>query len=723
MHMLFGDHPGYVAVAAKNGQAGAWSEQVFSWPHDRDLLLSWAKANAHGDVFICPALRNTKQRAKNDGAHLQWLWADVDWQDVPPERVDDVRRRIAKTATFTVASGSGDNVHVYVKLDRPSTLGVWKHLNAGLRQYLCADAKHTDNALLRIPGTINHKPNGGSVTMGEVGTRTVNGATLMKHADWQGITLTDDRGVNDGTYDTVDVTSLFKGEIKRRVIMDVDEAIGRYGTRHGAVFQVASWLSKKGLTSDQIHTLMAEFPAGLDKEDDERGYSLHTDIARCLSAQPTVEALEVVDDVFEIVEGDDEPDDSLLTAARKRMRTWDVDDLARQMRAQRAFAPPPDDVSYTWAHRTSSPRPPVQFTVEGIAAIGQNVTITGQYKAGKTLLALNLIRSLVDGEPFLGEFKVNGGGGSSRVGFWSMEMSVTDLDGYVDPLGITSDGGGRLAVLSGRGYGVNILTDVGKQWAINWLKHWGCNTWVVDSHARMCRMAGVDENDNGAVLGMLHRLDEIKEAAGIGELFYLVHTGRGDNGEGGIARARGATVIDDWADARWVLTRQGAVRFLAVEGRTVVDMTARSVEFDPETGRMLLGKHDPVSAKVDGLTALIVSLVMDRPGELNGRALRAMVRERAGSAGVGRIKEAIEDAIRLGALRAVDGARGEKRYWPSAGDDATVSPSRRSETVRESGGATCREVNPKGLTDLQARAEAFNKRNAGARRRVSKKSD
>lgn len=713
---LFGTNPGYVAVAAKNGQAGAWSEQVFSWPDDRHLLLSWAEANRSGDVFICPALRKTKQRTKNDGAHLQWLWADIDWQDVPDRLNARVNERIAKTSTFTVMSGSGENVHVYVKLKRPVTLDIWRILNAGLRAYLNADAKHTDNALLRLPGTINHKPGGGSVLLERGNGRTVNPADLLKHKDWQGIAI-DDRGTNDGTYDKVDITHLWRGEIKRRCSMDVEEAVGRYGTRHGAVYQVAQWLSRKGLTTDQIHTLMAEFPAGIDKEEDERGYSLHTDISRCLSANPTVEAIQVVEDVFEVIEpgsadDTDEADDSLMTAARKRMRTWDVEDLARQMRAQRVFTPPPTDVSYTWAHRASTPRPPVQFAVEGIAAVGQNVTITGQYKAGKTLLALNLVRSLVDGQPFLSEFKVNGGAGSSRVGFWSMEMSQTDLDGYVDPMAITTDGGQRLALLNGRGYGVNILTDVGKQWAVNWLKQWGCSVWVIDSHARMCRMAGVDENDNGAVLGMLHRLDEIKEAAGIGELYYLVHTGRGEQTEGR-ERARGATVIDDWADARWVLTRQGNVRFIAVEGRTVVDMTARSVEFDPETGLMTLGSHDPVSAKVDGLTALIVSLVTDRPGELNGRALRAMVRERAGSAGVGRIKEAIEDAIRLGALRAVDGPRGEKRYWP-----ATVSEGETvGETVGRSGGATPREVNPRGLSDLQARAEAFGKRKGGGRRR------
>jgi hypothetical protein len=731
LDLMYGENKGYVAVAAKNGPSGQWQEQVFLWPHDKTHVMDWAEANRDGDVFICPALRKTKAREKNGGAHLSWLWADVDWQDVPPNRRNAVRKRIDKIAGMQVSSGSGDNVHVYVKLDRPATLDVWKRLNAGLRIYLCADAKHTDNALLRLPGTINHKPAGGRVqwlTRWPEG-RTVRAADLLKRQEWRDVVMVDDRAANDGAYDTVDVSHLLRGEIKRRTTMDTDEAIGRYGTRHGAVYQVSSWLSKKGLTADQIHTLMAEFPAGVDKEETERGYSLHKDIDRCLGTQPTVEALEIVDDVFEIIQPgsiDDQEttDDSLLLSARKRLRTWDVEELAHQLRAQRIFTPPPDDVSYTWAQRCAMPRPPVQFAVDRIAAVGQNVTITGQYKAGKTLLGLNLIKSLIEGEPFLGEFKVGGADGvrsSIKVGLWSLEMSVDDLDGYIDPMAVDASASERLAVLSGRGYGINILTDVGKQWAVNWLKRWAVQTWVIDSHARLCRMAGVDENDNGAVLGLLHRLDEIKEAAGVGELFYLVHTGRSESGaDAGMARARGATVLDDWADTRWVLTRQGAVRFLSIEGRNVTDLEARSLDFDKETGLMVLGTHDPVSAKVDGLVALVVSLVADHPGEYNERALRNVVKERAGGAGIERIRNARDEAIVLGAIRAVDGPRGEKRYWPSLTEEASDQALTVGDTVKRTNRATCFDINPRNLTDLQIRAESRKRQKRGARRGVSK---
>ena len=277
------------------------------------------------------------------------------------------------------------------------------------------------------------------------------------------------------------------------------------------------------------------------------------------------------------------------------------------------------------------------YAVDRIAAVGQNVTITGQFKAGKTLFSLNLVRSLVAGHDFLGEFKVRTLTGGASVGLWSLEMSTSDLDGYMDPLAIGDD----LVVLSGRGYGVNVMTDVGRAWAVNWLRDNGVTEWVVDSHARMCRMAGVDENENGAVLGLLHRLDEIKEDAGVSELYYLAHTGRGEMVEGR-ERARGATVLDDWADARWILTRDGEVRFLAVEGRTVTDMAATSLVFDKETGGMTLGGRDKYGSKVDGLAQIINAIVVENPGAYNQRAMLKVVRERAG---VGARNDAISDAI------------------------------------------------------------------------------
>lgn len=683
---LFGDHPGYVATALKR-TTGAWDEEVWEWPEQRADLLTWARRKRRSaDVFICPALRGSPGRIKGDGAHLQWLWADVDFQDIPPGQHAEVMRRIAEVATFTVKSGTGNNVHVYVKLARVAQLDVWRRLNTGLRQWLHADAKHTDNALLRLPGTINHKPNGGAVTWVEGSGDVTHAGKLLAREPWKSVVIGPDVAHNDGTYDTVDVSALLVGRVKAMVTMPVDEAVGRYGSRHGAVYQVTTWLSKKGMTADQIHTLMAKFPAGVDKEETEHGYALHTDIARCLGQHPTREdSLEEIEDLGEaITDPDDDTDDSLDQAALKRARQWDIDDRARQIRAHRAFTPPPETSSVRWGDVRDTPRPPRQYVVDEIAAHGDNVTLTGQYKAGKTMLSLNLARSLVDDVPFLDHFKithqVNG------VGLWSCEMNPDALyDDYLTPMNLHRDGK-PLAIWNGRGYGLSLMSKMGMLWAENWLREYAVDVWIIDSFARLCRMAGVDENDNGAVLDLLHTLDQIKVATGVHTTFMLLHTGRAEQQEGR-ERARGATVLDDWADTRWIYTRDGVVRFMAVEGRSVRDQQATSIDFDPATNLLRWGGLDKSGARVDGLVSVITTVVTENPGISKGSLIKK-VRERApaGMRDQNQVSEAIDDAAACGFIEVRREGTQKLGHYPTGSE-------------RPDGGATPRVMNMSRVKD------------------------
>src|SRR5699024_406806 len=64
---------------------------------------------------------------------------------------------------------------------------------------------------------------------------------------------------------------------------------------------------------------------------------------------------------------------------------------------------------------------PIKYVIDQMMPIGAHGIITAQYKAGKTTLIGNLIRSLVDGEPFLDEYSVN------------RESTVTLIDNELDP--------------------------------------------------------------------------------------------------------------------------------------------------------------------------------------------------------------------------------------------------------------------------------------------------
>jgi hypothetical protein len=565
-----------------------------------------------------------------------------------------------------------------LELDRAVSLEEHYHLNQGLRDLLYADAKHPDNSLLRLPGTFNRK---GRPT-GVIWKRDVS--KVWKPADLLRIpairdtrVVRDTKAVGDGTYEKANLEHL--PPYARRVSkMPVDEAVGKYGSRHSAVYGVAQRLIKLGLTRDEIHTAMEEFEAGLEKEQDENGYDMHRDIDRCIARHPTLE--EVIK-----TEDDDEPawtpvsdeeyaqsqEEDLRDKAMKKVRDWDITDLAKQIRAHRSFLPPPDEASVLFSDAMAEETQEIRYLVDGLASVGDNVSITGQFKTGKTLFICNLVHSLCEGDKFLGQFEVDDLD-DCTVGLWSCEMTKNVLqDRYLKPLGFTEGAGTRLYMFHGRGYGVNLLDEVGKTWAIKWLRERDVSVWVIDSFARICAMAGVEGNDNDQVLRLLKTLDEIKRAAGVSELFLIAHTGRSEFAKD---RARGATVFDDWADARWVLTRDGDVRFLKVEGRDV-ELPETSLMFDQDTKRLTLGGSKDQSLKNDGVQA-VVAIVAQNAG-VGKTALAKLIKERKirGYSQAADINELIAEAEQLGFIKGerVVGARGGKIGYNVVPDGETIT--------------------------------------------------
>lgn len=635
---MFGDRQGFVAVACKRGE-NSWDERTFHWPDKRADLITWVRDNVEtGNIFICPSLRGTAARAKADMADggQQWLWADVDWAKITnPQARSRARARIEELGTYVVASGTGKNVHVYVRLAAPVDADEHLRLNTGLREYLYADFKQADNSLLRLPGTFNRKTDPGTPVVHTSGhDRAVTVNALLAIPTFKRVAVTKAIEAND-EWDTVPVPDL-PAKMRRAVKMSADEGIGRYGSRHKAIWAVTGDLMKHGLTPDQVHTIMDAFPPGTEKEAEERGFNLHRDVARRIAmyaqtVQNVTQQLAAgrVDDddtsAFEDISDDDVAamgtTNPLVRKERERRAAMrEVDNLE----AQEMFMPPPDESSWNAADALASPPEPRRYLIEGLAGVKHNVVITAQYKTGKTAFCIaTLARSLVDGVPFAGEITVDESG--VIVGHWNLEMDDTELlDDYIRPSGLINTK--RLEILNGRGYGINILTHTGKQWTINWLRERHVQVWTIDSLARVLRMCGVKEQENDAVLNVLMAIDEIKVAAGVDVSFIIAHTGRAEMAEGA-ERARGATVIDDWADARWIMTKDGvgsdAPRFLAVEGRGV-SMRPTSLKFDEDTHISVLGtvgkNEDRAARGVQG----VLSLVVDNPG-VGKTALKKMM--------------------------------------------------------------------------------------------------
>lgn len=705
LDLMFGTAHGHVAVAYK-GPRDSWHEQQFEWPEDRSKVLWWAKQHARGNLFICPALRtDAHTRKKGDGTNLHWLWADVDWDKVPADKHEVVRKRISQVGTYVVSSGTGDNAHVYVKLSRVVSVVDHFRLNTGLRDYLYADAKHADNSLLRLPGSTNWKTKPGTPVRKIAGhNKRISPDALIKLRAFARVkAIQGDTGMVDWV--KVDVSDVPR-RLVRMANMSPDEGLGRYGSRHKAVWAIVGDLHRAGLDDHTIHTLMDGCPLEVSKREDEHGaYDVHKDVARRLAA--IVDAQRVVDTDGE----DDSPfrdltDEELAEfkdqspaniAVNKELARREVKREADRIEAMRRFMAPPDDVSWTAAEMMANPPQRMKYLIgpmtegeRGIAGVKHNVVITAQYKTGKTALVLaSLARALCDGESFLDAFETPAGG--VVVGHWNCEMEGDELfEDYIACAGFENPDNLKIANL--RGYGVNILTAEGKAWTVEWLRSRDVKVWTIDSLARLLRMCGVKEKENDEVLNVLMAVDEIKVEAGVDVCFVIAHTGRVQHEEGS-ERARGATVIDDWPDARWILTKEGAgpeaVRFLAVEGRGV-SLRTTSLVFDGDTKRSVLGGESRTDVADDGNVQAVVEIVRATPG-LSKLKLTEMVKRRLKS-GIGVARDAIEESIENGWVEVrretrSGGGRASIKHFPVGGENSKYSVS------SEGTGATPRPIN------------------------------
>lgn len=615
LNRLFGKDQGFVAVAYKD-KGESWQECTFEFPAERTKLLAWAEIHQDANVFICPALRKGNNRIKGDMVSTKWLWADVDWDKVPEEKRDDVRARIIEVGTIVVASGSGENAHVYVQVDRFLNAEEHYRLNSGLRDYLYADAKHADNSLLRLPGTTNWKTDAGSpVRMRHGGGKTTTVDKLMDKRAFARVKVTASVGVVEGNWKLVDVSD-FPRRIKAMASMDTAQAVARYGSRHKAVWAVTGDLHKRGLDDDQIHSLMDQFPPAIEKNAEEHdGYDVHRDVDKRLlwdrSQMRADDEMEEIDsaagDVFEEMSVEEVRDALITEGVEKELLRRDIHRAADMAEAVQGHTRPPDDASESLSDALEAPPAPVQWLIDGMCSANATVVITGQFKTGKTkMMVASLISSLADGTPFLGVQEVFVPEGGAIIGHWNLEMSRLDfVDKYARPVGFKNPDNVKLA--HWRGYRVNILTEMGKADAVAWLKERNVQVWTIDSWTALCRMCGVDGNDGKDVSRILGAIEEIKVEASVDVCFFLAHTAKG--GDPDKPATRGASEVDEHVDTRWMLTvDKSDIRFIQVQGRDT-QMNATSLDFNEETGRSTLGSARQ-SAAADGWVQEITRIVL-----------------------------------------------------------------------------------------------------------------
>jgi RecA-family ATPase len=326
-------------------------------------------------------------------------------------------------------------------------------------------------------------------------------------------------------------------------------------------------------------------------------------------------------------------------------------EFARQQRDEAAF---PELL--TLEQRLALPREEIRHRIEGWFPVNARIILAAQFKAGKTTLVGNLVRSLADGRRFLGTAEVTPPEGTIVV--LNFEDSPNQLDTWYEDLCIQHPERVVLVPMRGKAGAFDILqADVRRLWAEQ-LRSVECGFLCLDPIGPIMEAMGLDENHEAGKL--LSAVNALLDEAGVPEAFLAHHMGHA--GE----RSRGDSRLRGWPDAEWRLVRQSddpnSERFISAFGRDV-DIPETRLHYDDETRQVTMSEGNRRDHKAEEALEEVLSAL--EGGPLSQRAI-----ERALEEGL-HARNIIRDAIRLGKLRGLIATR--PRKGRGGGDDYYIT--------------------------------------------------
>lgn len=233
-------------------------------------------------------------------------------------------------------------------------------------------------------------------------------------------------------------------------------------------------------------------------------------------------------------------------------------------------------------------RAPLIYTVKDLHARDGNLHIIAQNKRGKTTLALNLVRALLDGEPFLGQFDTYFP--KRRILYLNYEVSRKRFESWVRTIGLNNTN--RLVVMHLRGMNRPINADHTRREVIGIARRYNVGMIIVDPLQKAFPGSGRQGDPNDEMNRMLDIFDQLKVAASIDDAVIVAHAGNQDSD-----RARGASAIGGSADNTWVLTSKTAdatsTRMFSAYGRDVELNGQHPLRFHSSTLRLTMPDTTP----------------------------------------------------------------------------------------------------------------------------------
>lgn len=275
-----------------------------------------------------------------------------------------------------------------------------------------------------------------------------------------------------------------------------------------------------------------------------------------------------VEDMKALSDSNDSDDTDHDAKVAEQVEWLKVNREARAIASAEGWEPPP--VFGTLQEQLSNEREAVVWLIESLAFVGANVLINAAAKSGKTVLILNVIRALLNGDSLFGHFGVERLTEGSVV-WWNAELTPNQAIGWLEQMDFPE--ATRFYPEHLRGFSIPLDTPAGEDWAVARLKAQKCKVWVLDPKSALFTGEENSATETGA---WLSALDRIKRRAGVETLFLVHHASEAsdmdtpDDKALRLVRGRGSTRMEGWADVLWSYTgRFDEPRYLSALGRDV----------------------------------------------------------------------------------------------------------------------------------------------------------
>jgi len=237
------------------------------------------------------------------------------------------------------------------------------------------------------------------------------------------------------------------------------------------------------------------------------------------------------------------------------------------------------------------PAPPEEWAIEGLLEVPSNTMLVADAKAGKTTIAMQMVKSLLDGEPFLGQFDVEPPDG--KILYLNYELDERKWDKWVRKLGFKNIDG-LLHTHLKRGAMLPFSQDSAMEEFAEGIAEQDVWLIVIDTQAMASQTMVQNENDNIQMASFYSAIERLLGLAGVSNCFVIHHIGKADRSNG-----RGASFIQGWPDAIWRMreVEEGSTdREFKAFGRDI-DLEPCVLNFDKKTGLYSWSGQTPRESK------------------------------------------------------------------------------------------------------------------------------